>query len=123
MQRGNSDMAENKPRVEELAPLGDIEPHAYMLTVPPDDQLLYKMMTIENLLQSVKYTYLHLNRVDSYNGFSRADMHDGQQLPKDRLGNEKTKFEMAPEYTAAHYYDQARNRTYACCFSLENSDY
>jgi len=33
------------------------------------------------------------------------------------------RFEKAPEFSAADYYDQSRARTYACCFSLENSEF
>jgi hypothetical protein len=79
-------------------------------------------MSVENLLRSVIGNYLHFNRVDSYADFPRADPHDGQQLPKDQQGNTRAKFAKAPYYSAADYYDQSRTRTYACCFSLENTD-
>jgi len=103
--------------------MGDIEPHAALLTQPPDDQLLYKMMTVENLLRSIIGNYLHFNRVDSYADFPGADPHDSQQLPEDQPGNAGTRFANAPGFSAADYYDQSRSRTYACCFSLEDSDY
>lgn len=61
--------------------LGDIEPHAGLLVLPPDGQLLYKLMTIENLLRSVDGAYLHFTRVDQYSDSPIADPHDGQQLP------------------------------------------
>jgi len=67
------------------APLGSIEPHAHLLKVPPDDQLLYKIISIENLLRSIKGKYLHFNRVDSYTDFPGADRYDGKQLAKDLL--------------------------------------
>jgi hypothetical protein len=35
------------------APLGSIQPHALLLKGPPDDQLLYKIVTVENLLRSM----------------------------------------------------------------------
>lgn len=105
------------------APLGSIEPYAYLLKHPPDGQLLYKIMSIENLVRSVTDSYLHFNRVDSYKDFPGADFHDGQQLPKDERGNVQTKFEKRPDFSAADYYNQSRARTYACCFSLENSDH
>lgn len=104
------------------APMGHIEPHAPLLNIPPEDQLVFKIVTIENLLSSVASSYLHFNRVDSYVDFPAADPHDGQQLPKDLQGNAMARFEKAPEFSAADYYNQARARTYACCFSLENSD-
>lgn len=105
------------------APLGSVEPHAGLLTVPQADQPLYKMMTVENLLRSIVGGYLHFNRVDSYVDFPGADSNDGQQLPADQPGNASARFERAPDYSAADYYDQSRSRTYACCFSLENSDF
>ncbi|MGH8468246.1 MAG: hypothetical protein ACREVY_04415 [Gammaproteobacteria bacterium] len=116
-------MDENVPRRHIPAPLGSVEPHAPMLNVPPDGQLLYKIMSAENLLRSIVGNYLHLNRVDSYADFPGADPHDGRQLPKDQQGNASARFEKAPKFSAADYYDQSRARTYACCFSLENSDF
>jgi hypothetical protein len=104
------------------APLGSIEPHAPLLQQPDDDQRLFKVMTVENLVQSIERRYLHFNRVDSYTDFPKADAHDGEQLPLDRTGNAKATFQMAPDFTAADYYDQSRRRTYACCFSTTNSD-
>jgi hypothetical protein len=41
--------------------------------MPPDGKLLYKMMTIENLLRSIIGAYLHFNRVDRYKDFPDAD--------------------------------------------------
>jgi hypothetical protein len=111
------------PRGGIPAPLGDVEPHAAMLIAPPDGQLLYKMMTVENLLRSISGRYLHFNRVDSYADFPGADAHDGQQLPRDQPGNAAAKFAKAPDFSAANYYDQSRARTYACCFSLEDSEF
>jgi hypothetical protein len=89
---------------------------------PPQGQLLYKIMTVENLLQSIDGAYLHFNRVDGYGDGPGADPHDGSQLPKDQPGNVSVGFEKAPDFTAAHYYDRSRSRTYACCFGLDNAD-
>ena len=114
-------MDENTPRQPTAAPLDSVEPHAPMLNVPLDGQLLYKMVTVENLLRSIVGEYLHFNRVDRYKDFPGADLHDGQQLPKDQQGNAMAKFAKAPDFSAADYYDRSRARTYACCFSLENS--
>jgi len=94
-----------------------------MLTVPPDGQLLYKMMTVENSLRSFAGGYMHFNRVDSYTDFPNADAHDGQQLPRDRHGNAEARFAKSPEFSGANYYDLSRSRTYACCFSMENSEF
>jgi len=115
----------NRPAHEQhaLAPLGHIEPHAPILRIPPEDQLLYKVMTIENLLRSITGNYLHFNRVDSYFDFPNADPNDGRQLPLDHPGNAAARFAKLPDYSAAHYYDQSRGRTYACCLSVENSDF
>ena len=117
------DMNENAPPQHIPAPLGSVEPHSPLLNVPPDGQLLYKIVSVENLLRSIVGNYLHFNRVDSYADFPGADPHDGRQLPKDLQGNARARFEKAPEFSAASYYDQSRARTYACCFSLENSDF
>ena len=116
-------MDENTPRPRTPAPLGSVEPHALLLKIPPDGQLLYKIMTIENLLNSIAGAYLHFNRVDCYIDFPGADPHDGQQLPKDQQDNALTRFARAPDFSAADYYDQSRARTYTCCFSLENSEF
>jgi hypothetical protein len=93
------------------------------MRIPPDDQLLYKVMTVENLLQSLINNYLHFNRVDSYLDFTNADENDGRQLPRDQALNAAVKFQSAPDFSVADYYDQCRARTYACCFSTEKSSY
>jgi len=116
-------MNESKPREYFPPPLGSIEPHAPLLTVPPDGQLLYKIMSVENLLRSIFGNYLHFNRVDSYSDFPGADPNDGRQLPKDHQSNSRVRFEKAPDFSGANYYDQSRARTYAYCLSLENSDF
>jgi hypothetical protein len=104
-------------------PLGLVEPHAGMLNAPRSEQLLYKVMTVENLLRSIEGGYLHFNRVDHYRDFPGADPDDGAQLPQDRVSNEGARFAKAPDFSAADYYTTSRGRTYACCFSMENSDY
>jgi hypothetical protein len=111
------------PRQSAPAPLGLVEPHAALLRVPVDGQLLYKVMTVENFLRSVEERYLHFNRVDAYGDSPTADQRDGQQLPSDREGNAAARFAKAPDFSGADYYDRCRARTYACCLSLENSDY
>lgn len=116
-------MTDNVQPTNVSAPLGHIEPHAPLLSVPTTGQLLYKIMSAENLLRSVFGNYLHFNRVDSYADFPGADPHDGRQLPKDEPGNASSRFQNATHFSAADYYDQSRARTYACCFSLDNSDY
>jgi hypothetical protein len=107
--------------------LGSVEPHVGLLTTPPDGQLLYKIMSVENLLRSIIGNYLHFNRIDSYTDFPNSDPNDGRQLPKDQDGNTCVRFKKAsdddPDFSAANYYDQSRARTYACCFSLDNSDF
>jgi hypothetical protein len=115
------DTPSEKPRYP--APLGSIEPHSPLLKRPSDEQLLYKIVSVENLLRSIDGAYLHFNRVSGYADFPGADLHDGEQLPTDRPINDLSRFEKAPDFSAADYYDRCRERTYACCFSLENSDY
>ncbi|HDR9063538.1 TPA: hypothetical protein QDB03_005201 [Burkholderia vietnamiensis] len=102
---------------------GVIEPHAGLLRQPADGQLLYKVMKAEHLISSIAESYLHFNRVDSYRDFDGADLQDGAQLPTDRPANTIVGFQKAPDFTAAHYYDQCRARTYACCFALENDEH
>ena len=116
-------MDETAPKQKSPAPLGSIEPHALLLRRPPDDHLFYKIMSVENLLRSIDGGYLHFNRVDGYRDFPGADHRDGEQLPSDRPANALSKFEKAPNFSVADYYDRFRSRAYACCFSLENSDY
>jgi hypothetical protein len=115
-------MNEHEPQ-SHSALQGSIEPHALLLNTPQDDQLLYKMMTVENLLRSIGGGYLHFNLVKSYKDFPGADPHDGRQLPQDEPGNAGMKFARSPDFSIADYYDQCRARTYACCFSLENSPF
>jgi hypothetical protein len=57
---------EEAPLAANPPSLGSIEPHAGLLTLPPEGQLLYKIMTVENLLRSNGGSYLRFNRVDSY---------------------------------------------------------
>jgi hypothetical protein len=115
-------MAETPATVIDPA-LGAIEPHAGLLTTPPDGQRLYKIMTVDNLLRSVGSRYLYFNRVDSYKDFPEADLNDSEQLPQDRDANAASRFAKAPGFSLADYYDQSRRRTYACCFSLESTDH
>jgi hypothetical protein len=99
-------------------PLGVVEPHKQLLTTPHGNKLLYKVMRTEDLIRSIPDSYLHFNQVDTY-----YDTHDGEQLPKDLTINLKSTFIKARDYSAADYYNQGRTRTFACCFSIENSDY
>jgi len=102
---------------------GMVEPHGPLLEIPSENQLLYKVTTIENFLASVTGQYLYFNRVDSYRDFPRADIHDGEQPPMDKPGNKACKFEKHPGFSVADYYDRSRQRTYACSFSMDNSDH
>jgi hypothetical protein len=100
-------------------PLAWVEPHGHLLRQPEPDQLLFKVVKVRNLIDMLKKNYLHFQRVDTYTD----DMADGEQLPLDRLVGAGISFEKTPAYTLEKYYDCARARTYACCFSLENSAY
>jgi hypothetical protein len=102
---------------------GLIEPHAGLLRRPPEGQVLYKVMSVENLVASIERSYLHFNRVDSYKDFPGADNVDGEQLPGDLPGNTAAAFIKNPEFTGAHYYDQSRSRTYAFCAPMEDTDH
>jgi hypothetical protein len=109
------------PKTALSAPLGLIEPHAPLLAQPPAGQRLFKLTSVENLIRSIEGGYLHFNRVDHYTDFTLADVHDGEELPLDAPGNRSSTFEKAPDFTLSDYYARSRGRTYACCFSLENS--
>jgi hypothetical protein len=109
-----------QPSVAPAPLFGLIEPHAGLLIAPSEGQLLYKVMTVENLLRSVAASYLHFNRVDAY---TDSDPNDGAALPSDQAVNTQMTFGKAPDFSAADYYKQSRARTYACCFSLQNTDY
>jgi hypothetical protein len=102
---------------------GFIEPHSPLLGQLAPDQRVFKIMKAENLIQSVEGQYLHFNRVDSYTDFPMADAYDGAELPLDQPANEAIGFEKGPSVTLSDYYARSRGRTYACCFSLENSPY
>jgi hypothetical protein len=119
--RGEGDVNDTPQQSTSIVvPFGLIEPHAGLLIAPPEGQSLYKMMTVENLLRSIAGSYLHFNRVDAYQDL---DPSDGAQLPGDQSGNALATFVKAPTFSAADYYNQSRARTYACCFSLENTDH
>ena len=98
--------------------MNGVELHKQLLKAPHGNKLLYKVMKTEDLIRSISGSYLHFNRVDKYN-----DQHDGEQLPMDLSDNLKSKFRGNKNFSPADYYNQSRSRTYACCFSTENSDY
>ena len=108
---------------EQVWSWAEFEPHERLLTQPSDHQRLYKMMSLENFHRSLTESYLNFKRVDSYTDFSGADIYDGDQLPSDKDANESARFDKQPSFRCADYYAISRSRTYACCFSLENSDF
>jgi len=118
-----NDESTNDSRSTSVPPLGQIEPHASLLKQPAPGQRLYKLMSVENLIQSVKGSYLHFNRVDHYADFPLADADDGAELPLDQFSNQTTTFEKAPTFSLSDYYARSRGRTFACCFSLENTEH
>jgi hypothetical protein len=99
-------------------PLAWVEPHRH-LRRPEPGQLLFKVVKVRYLIDMLQKNYLHFQRVDAYTD----DTADGEQLPLDRPVGAGISFEKAPAYTLEKYYDAARARTYACCFSLEHSAY
>lgn len=104
-------------------PRGWIEPHKMLLEQPSPGQRLYKVMSVENLLRSVAGSYLHFQRVDQYRDFPGADSEDGAEPAGAKATSVKVGFQKSPNYSLSDYYDSVRRRTYACCFSLENSEY
>jgi hypothetical protein len=108
---------EDEPK--ETMPLAWIEPRSHLLRLPEPGQLLYKIIKISYLVDMLRRNYLHFQRADTYTD----DKADGEQLPLDRPIGAGLSFERDPGYTLESYYDCARSRTYACCFSLEHSAY
>lgn len=64
-------------------------------------------------------SYLYFRRVDTY----QDDIKDSDQPIRDKAINRNIGFEKQPEYKLYDYYRSCRARTYACCFSTENSNY
>lgn len=105
-------------------PLGSIEPHAGLLNIPNNNQFIYKIMRLDDLMKSISESYFHFTRIDRYKDFLGADLNDGKQSPKDLQKNERIKFiKENPTHTISDYYNKSRRRTYACCFSIEDSEY
>jgi hypothetical protein len=102
-----------------LLPLAWVEPHRFLLRQPEPGALLFKVVKVRYLIDMLQRNYLHFQRVDAYDD----DTTDGEQLPLDRSVSAGVSFEKASTYTLEQYYDTSRARTYACCFSLENSAY
>lgn len=100
-------------------PLAWVEPHRLLLQQPELGQLLFKVVKVRYLIDMLQKNYLYFKRVDTYTD----DTSDGEQLPLDRPVGAGISFEKALTYTLEKYYDTARARTYACCFSLEHSAY
>lgn len=87
----------------------------------PRERFLYKIISLDNFLSSIRENYLYFNRVDSYKDFKQADPYDSVPLSLDEEVNKKSFFENRPELNINDYYHSIRNKTYACCFSIENS--
>jgi hypothetical protein len=100
-------------------PLAFVEPHRFLLRQPEPGARLFKVVKVRYLIDMLRNNYLHFQRVDAYTD----DRSDGEQLPLDRSVGAGISFKKAPAYTLEKYYDTARARTYACCFSLEHSVY
>ncbi len=100
-------------------PLGSVEPHELLLEQPKI--LIYKFIKLDYFVQSVNNSYLHFNRINSYKDFDNADVDDGDQLPKDREIHSQAKFIKSPNYNLTNYYDAARSRSYACCFTIKKN--
>ena len=100
--------------------LGSVEPHAGLLRTPHDEALIFKVMSVRDLLSSIEWSYLYFTRIDSYTG-EEADQADGHQLQGDQPDNEALLLFPDAGITASDYYKNCRSRTYACCFSLEES--
>ena len=100
-------------------PLAFVEPHKFLLQQPATGALLFKIVRVRHLIDMLQRNYLHFQRVDAYGD----DKTDGEQLPLDRVTGAAMSLEKDPQFTLERYYDTARARTYACCFSQEHNSY
>lgn len=94
-----------------------IEPHHYLLKKPQPDSLLYKIIPSDYFINMLEDNYIYFRRVDTYHD----DIRDSDQPDEDKHLSEKSKFENATNYSGKDYYNDCRARTYACCFSTENT--
>jgi hypothetical protein len=106
------------PQLHEL-PLGSVEPQELLLEQPKI--LIYKFIKLDYFIQSVNNSYLHFNRINSYKDFDNPDVDDGDQLPKDREIHSQANFIKSPSYNLENYYDDARSKSYACCFTTRKN--
>lgn len=72
--------------------------------------MIYKIISIKNLIKSIKWNYLFFNRVDNYKDFPHTNLHDGEQLLKDVKGNRNLKFEKNLNFSASDYYNEMRKK-------------
>jgi hypothetical protein len=97
----------------------ELFPHLADLKQPPDNTLLYKIIKPEHILDMLNQKYLYFNRVDTYND----DKNDSKQTMQAASINKTKTFIHAPDFSVHDFFEQARKRSYACCFSTINSDY
>ena len=100
---------------------GSIEPHAGMLNIPEPGQLLYKIMRPEDLIRSMALGYLHFNRVDRIATSTARMRTTANSCPVTSQATPLRNSRRPAHFSAADYYALSRSRTYACCFSLDNS--
>ncbi len=92
-----------------------IQPHKYLLDIPSDETILYKITSLSNFKDMVEKSYLYFKRVDSYDD----DKNDSQATEIDQELAAKSIFLGSQNYSAKEYYDACRTRTYACCFATK----
>ena len=66
--------------------LGSVEPHAGLLKTSHDEQMIFKIMSVCDVLSSIEWSYLYFSRIDSCTG-KEADQDDGHQLLGDQPDN------------------------------------
>jgi hypothetical protein len=96
-----------------------IEPHAPLLNKAIVGSNLYKLISYRYFNNMLDRNYLYFSRVDTYND----DIRDSDVPDQDEEIHKAIVFEKTPNYTVYDYYNNCRSRTYACCFSIENSSY
>lgn len=96
-----------------------IQPHKDRIKQPDKGCKLYKIIPLKYLDDMLEKSYLHFQRVDTYND----DINDSDQTRIDKALSEKSIFLDSDNYSAKDYYDSCRSRTYACCFSTKQTDH
>ncbi len=95
-----------------------IEEHAGLLKKTQKGTSLYKIVSLHYFCDMIKNDYLYFTRVDTYSDDSR----DSDLPDRDKEIGKKSRFVSDPNSSIVDHYEICRSKTYACCFSTENTD-